>query len=912
MEELKPINVFITPHYHYDFLWCDTQDGMGAKTAKIIKQALLIMRRHPTYKYVIDSVMSVEYFKLHHPGMMDELKKRVKEGRIELMGRSIIAPDQLMPNGESLVRQFLYGHQYFKTHFGIESKTAYFLDSFGQTPQLPQILRKAGFENLIFWRGAGNRRLPSEFFWKAFDGSTIFTHWLSGSYTWITLPFTGTILPPVFPFMAIPFTLNIIPQNFRVYEILKKLFPPIKWLVEKLNALKIGVSILGADMSAGLPFTIENRYTKATTNNVFILNGTDNIPPSTNIIDAVDYLQKKSRRYNVLIATPSEFLNAVKSSRKTFGVVQPHEFSSFESKFPGTYSTRIRLKQKIRLLETLFYKAELMASLANLKANLAYPMEELTKAIIRILCCDFHDAIPGCHVDACYEDLMNQLRLSQLQLERISDQALTSLGEIIDTSRFPKQAIPLLVFNPISDIRTELVGFKAPTDVKTFSIRDFEGNVIPYQQDSLCPTSDSYLLKANEIPSIGYKTFYIESSGSNQREPSTELFNFSCEGDLTEIKTERFTLTFESNKLRTIADQKTGLTIEASRYFINDLRILNDRGDSYLLGKKPKKNYTTYDNQLDVIEKGPLRVVIRIVSKLQCKNKWFIKRINEITQYIILYNFDIPRIDFMTAFKNKIRNIRIEACFPVNFKDATFHSEVPYGFMERDTVPKYGGWEDFKKNFAYYDRVFPVINWMDVSDKNSNNGFCLFNNGLPAHEISSNKDALFLTLMRSTGYVATLLPGAVPMVLGPFYNIPKAYELADQEFHYSLYFHDADISRKNLSVEALKHNIPLISKQIRNDKGNISPSESFISVQPRNFVISSVKHPEIGENAMIIRILETSNKPSNGVIKINSKINKVFLVNLLEENIEEINPTDQNSFSFSAKQQEIVTFKIQF
>ena len=112
MEKSK-INVFITPHYHYDYLWCDTPDGMGAKTAKIIKHALLLMRKYPDYKYAIDSVMSVEYFRLHYPEMWDELKQRVKEERIELMGGMVVAPDLLMPNGESLVRQVLYGTLYF-------------------------------------------------------------------------------------------------------------------------------------------------------------------------------------------------------------------------------------------------------------------------------------------------------------------------------------------------------------------------------------------------------------------------------------------------------------------------------------------------------------------------------------------------------------------------------------------------------------------------------------------------------------------------------------------------------------------------------------------------------------------------------------------------------------------------------
>lgn len=910
---MKKTKVFITPHYHYDYLWSDSPDGMGAKTAKIIREALNIMRKHPSYKYVIDSVMSVEYFKLHHPEMMDELKMRVKEGRMELIGGDIVAPDQLMPNGESLVRQFLYGSSYFKKNFDVESKTAYFLDSFSQTPQLPQILKKSGFENLIFWRGAGNRSLPSEFFWKALDGSKIFVHWLSGSYTWITLPFTGTILPPIFPFFPIPFTFNMIPQNFKVHEILKTLFPPFKWLVKFLNTLNVGVSILGADMSAGLPYTIKHRLRRATTSNVFILNGTDNIPPSTNILDALEYFNKKSKKYEGMLATPSEYIKSVKMDRQKFGVVGPCEFSSHESKFPGTFSSRIRLKQTIRSLEQRFYKTELMATLSSLYMDQDYPGDVIRKAIIRILQSDFHDALPGCHVDACYDHIMKQLRLSQIQLKKIQDEAVNSILKEVDTSSFPKNSLPLFVFNYLSSSRTEVVKFSVPKSFGKFKITDNRDQAISYQPDLLSNSDISYILIAKEVPSIGYRTLSIEplDLSSKQKEETLSSLNFTCHDNLTEIQSKRFVLTFENNKLRTITDLKLNTRMKASKYYINDLRALNDRGDTYLVGKKPKKDFTTFDNQLEVVENGPIRIVVKITSKLQCRNKWFFKPINDITQYIILYNLDIPRIDFITKFENKMRNVRIEACFPVNFKNPKFHSEVPYGYIERDTIPKHGGWGDFKKKFDFYDRIHPVINWMDVSESRGGKGLTLINEGLPAHEIGVNKDIIFLTLLRSTGYVASLLPGTVPMVLGPFYNTPKAYELHDQEFNYSLFFHDGNYSKNQLSLQAKKHNIPLLSKTMRFSKKGVLPlAKSFISIEPNTFLITCVKLTENEANDLIVRILETSNKKVEGNIIFQIPIKQAFLSNLKEEPKKEVELKDGSSFTFKSNPQEILTFYV--
>ncbi|MFX1277129.1 MAG: glycoside hydrolase family 38 C-terminal domain-containing protein [Promethearchaeota archaeon] len=913
MENSK-INVFIAPHFHYDWCWCDTPDGMGAKGAKIIKEALKIMRKYPDYKFVIDSAMAVEYFKLHYPDMMDELKKRVNENKIELIGGMIIAPDTLLPNGESLVRQILYGSRYFKENFKINSKIGYLLDSFGQTPQLPQILKKAGFKYFIFNRGARNRNLPQEFLWKALDGSKILTHWMASSYAYIVPPFSGAIFAPFFPFLPIPGTLSIIPHNFKVYEILKKIFPPIKYIFQKLSLINKGIPILDTDMGCGLKYTIKNRIKKTTTNNILILYGMDNTPPSSIIIDAVDYLQKTNDNYNTQISLPSEFLKAVVNTRKRFGIIESYEFNGFPDKFPGTFSNRIKLKQKIRMLENQYYLTELIATLSSLISNYKYPMEDITKAIWRILCCDFHDGICGCHVDAAYNTIMKMLRLTEFQLKKIYNNALNILIKSVDSSNLPKTVLPLFIFNPLSCSRTDIVKFNLPNDNDKFNLKDEKGNYIPFQKSHLNRLESEYICIIKDIPSISYKLYYLEQDISVKSAEFKETFEikYGKNKKIIEIENKRFCLTFENNKLISIRDKTNNFTLQGSDYFINDLRIFNDRGDSYLHGKMPNKIFTTYNSKLDIIEKGPVRIVIRIKSYLQCKAKWFFKPINEIIQYIIVYNFDISRIDFCTKFKNKIKNIRIQACFPVNFENAIFHSEVPYGYIERDISPRVGkSWSESNKRFSHYDRIFPVINWMDVSNYNEKKGFAIINDGLPEYEIDKNKNNLFITLLKSTGFLSSLFPRAVPMSLGPFYSIPKALELSDQEFYYSIYFHDGDLKSNYLSTRALCHNIPLITKQIEIQGGNLHSNRSFIKIEPENFLIRVIKKAEDNNNEIIIRAIETSNCLSKGRMTFDYDLKKVYLVNLLEKPIKELAIENNNSFTFNSKNQEILTFLVQ-
>ena len=52
--------------------------------------------------------------------MFHEIQQRVKEGRWEVIGGMWVEPDLNMPDGESLVRQILYGKRYFQQKFGVD------------------------------------------------------------------------------------------------------------------------------------------------------------------------------------------------------------------------------------------------------------------------------------------------------------------------------------------------------------------------------------------------------------------------------------------------------------------------------------------------------------------------------------------------------------------------------------------------------------------------------------------------------------------------------------------------------------------------------------------------------------------------------------------------------------------------
>jgi alpha-mannosidase len=90
-----------------------------------------------------------------------------------------VEPDCVMPCGESLVRQLLYGQRYFRERFGAYHTVAWLPDCFGFTATLPQLLAGAGIRRFftikLTW--SETTRIPHDlFWWQGLDGTRVLAH----------------------------------------------------------------------------------------------------------------------------------------------------------------------------------------------------------------------------------------------------------------------------------------------------------------------------------------------------------------------------------------------------------------------------------------------------------------------------------------------------------------------------------------------------------------------------------------------------------------------------------------------------------------------------------------------------------------------------------------------------------------
>lgn len=164
---------------HIDAAWLWTKRETIRRVIITFQENIAHMKKYPYYTYSQASPQYYDWVRRLRPELFEQMKRFEKEGKWEIVGGMWVEPDLNLPSGESLVRQRLYGQLFFYEHFGKFSKIASIEDSFGFTPQLPQIWKKSGAES--FWTTKITWNDYSEFpftnfIWRGLDGSELFTH----------------------------------------------------------------------------------------------------------------------------------------------------------------------------------------------------------------------------------------------------------------------------------------------------------------------------------------------------------------------------------------------------------------------------------------------------------------------------------------------------------------------------------------------------------------------------------------------------------------------------------------------------------------------------------------------------------------------------------------------------------------
>ena len=173
------INHIAVGHAHIDSAWLWPVRETRRKVARTVSNVLALMDEDPDFTYAMSSAQQYAWLEQEHPDLFARMKERIAEGRFIPVGGMWVESDNMIPTGESLVRQITFGRRYFTEHLGVEPRGIWLPDSFGYSGAWPQIARRAGYDwfltQKISWNDA--TKFPHHsFLWEGIDGSRILTH----------------------------------------------------------------------------------------------------------------------------------------------------------------------------------------------------------------------------------------------------------------------------------------------------------------------------------------------------------------------------------------------------------------------------------------------------------------------------------------------------------------------------------------------------------------------------------------------------------------------------------------------------------------------------------------------------------------------------------------------------------------
>jgi mannosylglycerate hydrolase len=773
--------VAIVPHTHWDREWYSPFQAFRLRLVRLLDELLPMLERDLSFaRFLLDGQTAVldDYLEVR-PEAAATLRRLISSGRLSV-GPWMILMDEFMVSGETLVRDLQMGMDR-AAELGGAMPVGYLPDMFGHVSQMPQLLRLAGLEHAVVWRGVPSAVTQTAFWWEAPDGSRVRAEYLYGSYS------NGRDLPD-----------------------------DAKQLVTRAHGYELELG------PARLPDA-----------DLLLMNGTDHQMPQPWLGRVVAEANELQDDYRFVVTSLPEHL----ATQPTEGLVTWRgelRSGARANLLMGVASNRVDVHRAAAVAErALERRAEPMSALL-LPAD-RYPTALLDLAWRNLVLNSAHDSSCACSHDEVVEQVLVRYHEARQIGDGLTREALHSLAERVDAPRGstvvvnptaadrggmvsayvpgrgpvhfvgpdgaprPTQLVRIvgtegfsavvtgqkvrwvlelmrgpefagtrigsvertvtngvieLVFHGVhgaepavnlEELRDELIEL-APTDV-TFSFR-----VVP-------SGAREVVFDAGSVPGFGWATF-TASSG---------------DGPVTGVAAADATLANEH--LRATVDPADGsFTLRAGELTLPGLGRLVDGGDA---GDTYNYSPPLTDAVIDApeavtvttLDGGPVRARVLVESRYRwpthapgdsatCE-----RRSEETTDVVVLTTLELRTgerfLRVHTELDNRCRDHRLRAHFPLPATADRSHAECAFAVVERGLTAEGGAHEVGLPTFV--SRRF-----VDCSD--GERGLALLHDGLLEYEVVGEPGArqeLALTLLRATGYLSRWAPTLRPNPAGP-------------------------------------------------------------------------------------------------------------------------------------------------
>ncbi len=811
--------LFLISNSHLDTQWnWDVKTTIGEYINNTLTQNLALLDKYPAFRINFEGAIKYMWMKEYYPDLYNRMKEYILTDRWHVSGMAIDANDCMVSSAESLFHSMLYANRFYMSEFGVRGGYDIMLpDCFGFSYALPAIAKHCGIKgfhtNKLSWGSAVYDQLPPFGVWQGVDGSQIYGVYKPGAYD-AHEDFNKDMTTDAD-------MLSQINSNLSQYGV-----PAMFRYVGPRSDHGGG---LGDDASS-----------------------TDNNTPYWMNLSA----QKTTGDIQVKLASPDEFFDYLATCDQSKLPVWNDELP-MRSHGVGSYTSRGELKMWNRRDELLGDAAEKASSLAYWLGQESYP-DEIREAWTRMIWQQHHDGITGTSIPKAYEYSHNEYYLANKQFGMALKNAIGSISRGMNTN---VDGTPIVVYNPLSQQRTDIVEGEMACETEPAGIRVFDKDGKEVLSQVTGYDSGSKTLKfifAATVPSLGYSLYSVKTGEAS-----------SLTSDLTIDETSR---TIDNGKYRVELNSKGDPRIvnaKTSSTIMNNSRMqmLSDYEGSWpaweISYNTVKQSVNTYvDENVDIrlAENGPLRKSFRVQRT---------KNGSTFVQYIRMSALT-DRIDCVTEVDWQSRQTLLKVQFPFMFNAAEDTYDISLGTIKRGV-----------RNEKCYE--VQGHQWADHTNEDGTMGVSILNDSKYGWD-KPNQNTLRLTLIHTPGCGA--------------YKHQAEQDLGPNNFTYAFYPHEGSWSEKT-QMEAARLNQPLLAFVPAKHSGEMPVEMSLASLSSDKVSIKAFKKAEDSEE-LVLRVYEWTGEDQNNVkVTFPAEIESAREVNGIEE---EVGPA-----SFSGKE---LTFSI--
>ena len=899
----KKLTVHMVGQSHIDMAWMWRSEQTRQKAQVTFKKAILHSELFPnSFCFALSQPILLEWIQADNPTLFKSIQKKVKKGNIELVGGSYIEPDAMMPSGEAMIRQRLYGMRFYRNYFNQLPKVEWFLDSFGFNYGLPQILVKSG----------------AKYFWTS-------------KMTWNR----DTIFPFVHFWWHSPDGSKLVAANFH-YD------PQV---LETWEEYKVGRYLLKDDATRIWNYNLD--YSKLKDHikkdeicphvGFFFGQSDGGHGPTHKEVAEANKLAKLNW---FQWSSVEKFFNALEQYSKHFPIWNDELYLEFHR---GVFSNHAEVKRYNRKFENLLTSLEsLMVFIDFYFPEYEYPKKDLEDLWKTTLKNQFHDILPGSSIpevyDDCWEDWKSQ--------ERIIDKHINHIGNILSkkSKDLPDPSTAeFLIYNPLSWERNSRVFipitvFQEKTELSDKEKTPYAKLILNNKADDeyICQPISADPEEAIDPLPAGWWTVLTLAPISIQKAriklldkkeqnaiknrkkiENIQISQNSLSNDIIEIKINEETGSIISLFGKNINEEQNLLNGEESNLTFCYRDRVPIQYHAWNLTPEYWNHQLPFSNEknvrISIAEQGPIFSILKIRKSIGPSTvTQKISLFKECSEVFLEYLSDWNQKDAMVKIKytpntNSTEVIADEMSCAISSK---IHPETPC-------------------DAARFEKI--CHKYFDLSTADRKWGIAILNEGKYAFDVTDGK--ISLTLLRACRYPESAPEAWVnkerELNEGKYgHKVPKYSGIGPFSCRYALFPHKGgalqnsdgspNIIVKKKAEEFNKPNliIPIGANSALID--DIPNNDPLFSISPKNVMLSALKYNEWDKNNdIIIRLQEYSGYSCKVLLKFKKtfarNISKIKAVDLIEREEERDFLWDNvnGELSFTMGKFELSTFKLE-